>query len=83
MKALKSPLDRQGTLYVDDNKHSTGLFDLNPGTYVTGLQYSPNIPASDKIVLLADNGERIVIKHIYRCPSGKAHHHFSVDTRSA
>jgi hypothetical protein len=76
MKALTFPLDRQGTLYFDGNIHSTGLFDLNSGLYVSSLQYSLVIPTGDAIVLLADDGERIEIERINRCPAGEAHHHF-------
>lgn len=76
MKALTFPLDRQGTLYVDGNIHSTGLFDLNSGLYVSSIQYSLDIPAGDAIVLLADDGEQIEIERVDRCPSGEAHHHF-------
>jgi len=76
MKALAFPLDRQGTLYVDGNIHSTGLFDLNSGLYVSSLQFSLAIPTGDSIVLLADDGERIEIERINRCPCGEPHHHF-------
>lgn len=76
MKALTFPLDRQGTLYVDGNMHSTGLFDLNSGLYVSSIQYSLDIPTGDVTVLLADDGERIEIERIDRCASGAAHHHF-------
>lgn len=76
MKALTFPLDRQGTLYVDGSKHSTGLFDLNSGVYVSSLQYSLDIPNGSAIVLLADDGERVEIDRISGCPSGEQHHHF-------
>ncbi|MGO9201304.1 MAG: hypothetical protein ACLQM8_12320 [Limisphaerales bacterium] len=76
MKALTFPLDRQGTLYVDGDIHSTGLFDLKSGLYVSNLQYPLDIPTGDAIVLLADDGERIEIERINRCPSGEPHHHF-------
>lgn len=76
MKAVTFPLDRQGTLYVDGSIHSTGLFDRASGLYVSSIQYSPDIPAGNAIVLLADDGGRIEIERIDECPSGEGHHHF-------
>jgi hypothetical protein len=76
MKALGFPLDRQGTLYVDGNIHSTGLFDLKSGLYVSSIEYSLDIPNGNAIVLIADDGEHIEIERIDRCPSSESHHHF-------
>jgi hypothetical protein len=79
MKALTFPLDRQGTLYVDGEMHSTGLFDLKSGLYVSSIEYGVDIPPGNAIVLLADEGEHIDIEHIERCPTGEAHHHFTTE----
>jgi hypothetical protein len=81
INALTHPLDRQGTLYVDGVKHSTGLFytNSNSGLYVSSLQYSLNIPQSSCIVLNSDEGQNIEIDQIYPCPSGGAHHHFKIE----
>lgn len=79
MNALKYPLDRQGTLYIDGEIHSSGLFDLSSGLYVSSAKYRLDIPVGNAIVLITDDGERIDIDRINRCPSGEAHHHFVVE----
>jgi hypothetical protein len=79
MEALSFPLDRQGTLYFDGNKHSTGLFDTTSGLYQSDIRYSQEIPPANAIVLLADDGEHIEIESIEKCPFGCAHHHFAVE----
>jgi hypothetical protein len=78
IRFLESPLDQQGKLYVDGNMHSTGLFDLDSGLYVSDIRYSLDIPIGTEIFLIADAGPRIEISRIEKCPSGDAHHHFTV-----
>lgn len=78
MKAIEFPLDRQGTLYVDGVMHSEGIFDLNSGLYVSDIRYSLDIPSGTEIILMADDGQRIEIASIAICPTGEAHHHFSI-----
>jgi len=79
MNVLKYPLDRQGTLYIDGEIHSTGLFDLISGLFVPSSKYRFDIPVGNAIVLIADDGERIDIDRILICPSGEAHYHFGVE----
>jgi hypothetical protein len=79
MKSLTFQLDREGTLSVDGNVHSTGLFDLKSGLYVPNPQDRDDIPIGDTIVLLPDEGGLIEIERIFRCPFGEAHHHFVVE----
>jgi hypothetical protein len=82
MNALTSPLDRQGTLYVDEVMHSTGLFhtDGNSGLYRTSVQYGLDAPSNGQIVLKPDQGKDIKIERIYNCPVGESHLHFQIDS---
>ena len=81
MAALKHPIDRQGTLYVDGEMCSEGLFhtNVNAGLYVHSLKHSNHIPTGKTIVLNPDIGENIDIERIYPCPHGEPHHHFEIE----
>ena len=58
--------------------HSTGLYDLENGIYVSHATYGLEVPASTRVTLELESGESIDLASIKLCPMELPHHHFTL-----